>query len=113
MKKIITACFISSLFFGIFAFAKDGNFNPQKEFRAKCAVCHGADGMKAPPGGTETQLIGAMQKDYIYHKLIDYVHDRGGTPGNNIIMFAVMDRYKFTREEIEKLAEYVSTLAFH
>lgn len=109
-KTILTSflglCLLGSL---NFAQARE-NFNPKKEYQQNCAICHGTNGLKAPPGGRETQLIGAMLKDHVYQRLIDYANDRGGTPGNNFIMFAVMDEYQYTKEEIKQLAEYITDL---
>lgn len=106
LTSFLGLCLLGSL---NLAQAKD-NFNPSKEYKQNCSICHGANGLKAPPGGRETQLIGAMLKEYVYQRLIDYASDKGGTPGNNFIMFAVMDEYQYTKEEIKQLAEYITDL---
>ena len=116
MKKIFFTIFLGFIIFTN-ANAKDSandnvqeEFNPQKVFKNTCSLCHGKNGLKAPPGGSPTQLIAAMDSEYLFNKLVDYAMHNGGNPKNRFLMYAVMDKYKFSARELKEIAEYISRL---
>ena len=99
MKKLSLLALIS---IASFAFAAEAPtaFN-------KCKACHGPTAQKVAPG-QKTGPIAGMPKDKLLKELKGYKAGTADNGGNKAIMYAQMKNV--SDEDIEKLAEYISSL---
>ena len=99
MKKIFLIC----LFSVASLMAADG-----ATLYKKCAVCHGVDGNKIPPGSKATTTINILSKDKIIEDLKGYKAKTLNQFGAGPLMFA--QAANLSEADMVALADYIVTL---
>ncbi|MGA1862509.1 c-type cytochrome [Deferribacter thermophilus] len=100
MKKFvfITFCLLTAFFFSITTYSSEKLF-------AKCSGCHGKDGSKHALGVSNP--LKGQSKEEIIKKLNGY---KNGTYGGSKKRMMESQAKRLSKEDIEKLAEYISKL---
>jgi cytochrome c553 len=74
-------------------------------FETVCATCHGADGITTQDP-TYPRLAG-QHKDYLLNAMLDY---KQGLRKNPLMAQQMQGSAKYSRQEIEDMATYISSL---
>ena len=99
MKKLVLIC----LFGVVSLMAADGAV-----LYKKCAVCHGANGDKVPPGSKATSTVNTLSKDKIVADLKGYKAKTLNQFGAGPLMYA--QAANLSEEDMIALADYIVTL---
>ncbi|RAX53007.1 hypothetical protein CCY99_06460 [Helicobacter sp. 16-1353] len=99
MRKFVLICIFSAV--GLMA--ADG-----ATIYKACAVCHGPNADKIPPGSKATSLLVDLPKDKIVEDLKGYKAKKLNQFSAGPIMWAQSQRY--SEADMESVAEYIQTL---